>query len=84
MGAITVRAVSGALGGMVENIELSQPLTAPTVTALKQALAEYEVLFFRDQAMSPVDHLRLAKLFGQPQLHEAYPHVVSFEASATR
>ena len=25
--------------------------------------------------MSPSDHLRLAKYFGQPQLHEAYPHV---------
>ena len=75
MGAITISAVSGALGGMVENIDLSQPLTAPTLRELKQALAEYEVLFFRNQEMSPSDHLRLAKHFGQPQLHEAYPHV---------
>ena len=52
MGAITISAVSGALGGMVENIDLSQPLTAPTLIELKQALAEYEVLFFRNQEMS--------------------------------
>ena len=75
MGAITISAVSGALGGMVENIDLSQPLRAPKLIELRQALAEYEVLFFRNQVISPSDHLRLAKHFGQPQLHEAYPHV---------
>ena len=52
MGAITISAVSGALGGMVENIDLSQPLRAPTLIELRQALAEYEVLFFRNQEMS--------------------------------
>ena len=75
MGAITISAVSGALGGMVENIDLSQPLTAPTLRELKQALAEYEVLFFRNQEMSPSDHLRANDLKGTfPGYERTGPH----------
>ncbi|MEK9891097.1 MAG: TauD/TfdA dioxygenase family protein [Pseudomonadales bacterium] len=75
MSTLTVSAVSGALGGLVSGINLCAPLTTSEVSALKAALAEYQVLFFRNQSISPDDHLRLAELFGRPQLHEAYPHV---------
>ena len=57
---------------MVENIDLRSH--SQRQRHIKQALAEYEAVL-RGQAMSPVDHLRLAKHFGKPQLHEAYPHV---------
>ncbi|NQV64917.1 MAG: TauD/TfdA family dioxygenase, partial [SAR86 cluster bacterium] len=67
--------VAGALGAEVKGIDLCGPLDQSHYNALNEALQTYEVLFFRDQAMSPAQHVALANLFGSPQLHQAYPHV---------
>ena len=67
--------VAGALGAEVKGINLCGPLDQSHYQALNEALLKYEVLFFRDQAMSPAHHAALANLFGPPQLHQAYPHV---------
>ena len=69
---------SGALGAFVSGVDLCQPIDAHVLAELKAALLEYEVLFFRDQPMSPENHAEFAELFGQPQLHEAYDHVVDY------
>lgn len=66
---------SGALGAVVSNIDLCQPIDDETFDELQSALLEYEVLFFRDQPMSAKNHADLADRFGTPQLHEAYDHV---------
>ncbi len=73
-----VRPYSGAIGGLVEGIDLCSPLDDDTCSALQQALLDYEVLFFRDQPLQPKDHASLANHFGQPQLHEAYDHVAGY------
>ena len=70
--------VAGALGAEVQGIDLCGPLDSNTFKALNDALLNYEVLFFRDQPMSPAQHAALANLFGKPQLHEAYPHVSGY------
>ena len=75
-----VKSVSGAIGGVVSNIDLTQPLTSADLRSLSQALLDYQVLFFREQPMMPAHHLALATAFGKPQLHEAYPHVSGFPA----
>ena len=44
--------------------------------AIRHALLEYQVIFFRDQhAFTPDKHSEFASLFGPPQLHPAYDHV---------
>jgi taurine dioxygenase len=73
-----VKPYSGALGAEVTGIDLCQPVVAEAFDALQSALLEYEVLFFRDQPLLPVNHAELADLFGTPQLHEAYDHVDGF------
>ncbi|MGV0036307.1 MAG: TauD/TfdA dioxygenase family protein [Candidatus Azotimanducaceae bacterium WSBS_2022_MAG_OTU7] len=70
-----VQPFSGAIGGVVQGIDLCQPIDDTAFAFLHEALLEYEVLFFRDQPMSPENHAAFANLFGQPQLHEAYDHV---------
>lgn len=69
---------AGALGAFVTGIDLSQPLSAAELAELRAALLEYEVLFFRDQPLTPQDHARLADYFGPPQRHEAYDHVAGY------
>ena len=73
-----VQPYSGALGALVDGVDLCQPLDDPTFKQLSETLLEYEVLFFRNQPMSPQNHADLADLFGQPQLHEAYDHIEGF------
>jgi|TARA_B110000438_G_scaffold145519_1_gene140085 taurine dioxygenase len=75
-----LRIVPGAeaLGAEISGINLCKKLSSNELIAIKQALLDYEVLFFRKQPLSPDNHLYFAKLFGDPQLHEAYPHVEDF------
>ncbi|MBL6687007.1 MAG: TauD/TfdA family dioxygenase [Pseudomonadales bacterium] len=67
--------IAGALGALVTDIDLTQPLSATEVNEIRTALLSHQVLFFRDQALEPAHHEALASAFGSPQLHEAYPHV---------
>lgn len=72
---IDVTPIAGALGAEITGIDLTSELSPAALAELKQALLDHEVVFFRDQAMSPAAHASLADKFGKPQLHEAYPHV---------
>ena len=51
-----VKSVSGAIGGVVSNIDLTQSLTSADLRSLRQALLDYQVLFFREQPMMPAQH----------------------------
>ena len=69
---------SGTLGAEVSGISLCEPLDSAAAAAIEAALLEHEVLFFRDQPMTPQQHADLAAWFGKPQFHEAYDHVDGF------
>ena len=64
--AIAVRPIAGALGAEIEGVDLSQPLAAPVVAALRAALLEHLVIFFRDQKLTPQQQLAFARAFGEP------------------
>ena len=66
---------SGALGALVQGVDLCLPIDDVLFRELNEALLQFEVLFFRDQPISPENHAALASLFGPAQFHEAYPHV---------
>ncbi len=53
-----------ALGAFVRGIDLHEPLTDEVVTDLLQAHAEFGVLFFRDQHLTPEQHIGLAERLG--------------------
>lgn len=75
---LKLKPYAGALGAVVENLDLTSTISPSVFDELNQALLEYEVLFFRDQPLEPKDHAQLASMFGEPQMHEAYPHVEGF------
>jgi taurine dioxygenase len=62
---IEVRPLSGALGAEIGGIDLAAPLDEATVAALRTALLEHVVIFFRDQSLSPHDLLAVARRFGE-------------------
>ena len=41
------------IGAVIHDLDLRQPLDATTQAELRQALAVHEVLFFRDQHITP-------------------------------
>ena len=62
-GSFRVRRVSGALGAEVLDVDMR---TVDDVSELRRALLDHLVLFFRDQNLSPEDHVKLATKFGTP------------------
>ena len=44
--------VSAAVGAEIRGIDISRPLPAPTVAALREALGTHGVIFFRDQQLT--------------------------------
>ena len=64
---IDVRPVTGALGAEVSGIRLAEPLDEETFTELRDAWLTYQVLFFRDQELTPEQHVAFAGQFGEFQ-----------------
>jgi taurine dioxygenase len=65
---ITVDPLTAAIGAEIGGVDLSAELDADTVAALRQALVDHLVLFFRHQRMTTDDHIRLARYFGDIDL----------------
>jgi taurine dioxygenase len=63
-GGMVVRPVAGALGAEIAGVDLAAPLADVTVTALRRALAEHMVVFFRDQRLDPVSLVALTRRLG--------------------
>jgi len=70
--AISVAPVAGAIGAEISGIDLSQELPDDSVTAIRQALLDHLVVFFRDQELTPRQIMSFARRFGAPV---TYPFV---------
>ncbi len=64
-----VRPTGGPLGAWVTNVDLGKPLSPPVVAALKEALLEHLVLFFRDQRLTEEQQVDFTRHFGEPDVH---------------
>ncbi|MFD6224078.1 TauD/TfdA dioxygenase family protein [Nocardia asteroides] len=77
--------VGATLGAEISGIDLTRPLAAPVVDDLRRALHDYKVLFFRDQPLTPAQHVAFAQRFGELEIHPALaasaeqPELVRFE-----
>jgi alpha-ketoglutarate-dependent 2,4-dichlorophenoxyacetate dioxygenase len=61
---ITVAPVTPSFAAEIGDVDLSRPLEAADVAAIKDAFAKYAVLIFPDQRLSQDEHLDFAKHFG--------------------
>ena len=67
-----------ALGATITDIDLKQPLDEELTGFIANALAENEVIFFRNQDITPEQHRAFALNFGQLQSHPVYPTIKGF------
>jgi len=72
---VNIAPLSPVLGAEISGIDLSKTLTDKKLAEIEAAQDEYEVLFFRDQALSPLAQQQLAEQFGE--LLE-YPYVEGY------
>jgi taurine dioxygenase len=72
------RPIAGALGAEIHGLDLSGELDAATFQTIRELLLEHEVIFFRDQDISPAQQKALALSFGPLQTHPAYATVEGF------
>lgn len=49
---------------VIDGVDLTRPIDAPTRTELRRALAQFEVIFFDPQPLTPAQHVALAEVFG--------------------
>jgi taurine dioxygenase len=62
------------IGAEVTGVDLAKPLDPETVSALRTALLDWKVLFFRDQDITTEQHLAFARNFGELEIHPFAPH----------
>ncbi len=70
---IRVKPLTAAIGAEVEGVNLAEPLSDATFTALHDALMNHQVIFFRDQEMTLEQHKDLGRRFGKLHIHPASP-----------
>src|ERR1700683_1572716 len=81
--AFEVRLIAGALGAELHGVELGAELYAETIRAIRQALLDHGVIFFRDQDLPPDRLLALARRFGTPVEYpflkgiEGFPEIIT-------
>jgi len=56
--------VAGSLGAEVAGVDLARPLSNSVAAEIRRAFVEHLVLFFRDQDLTPEQHLTVSRLFG--------------------
>ena len=81
--ALDIRPVAGALGAEISGVDLSEDLSDETIADIRQALLNHHVIFFRDQDITPDQHLAFAKRFGETVEYplikglEGYPEIMT-------
>lgn len=67
--SLNIRRVAGALGAEISGVDLSKPLADDTVSAIRAALTEHQVIFFRDQELTPAQQVAFGRRFGPLNIH---------------
>ena len=73
---LKVTPLTPSIGAIISEVSLNKDLNSETVEQIYSALIQHQVVFFRDQNISPESHLRLAESLGEIDPgHPVYPHV---------
>jgi taurine dioxygenase len=66
---IKVEALGGAIGAEIHGVDLSRTLDNQTFSEIRRAFDENVVIFFRDQNITPEQHLAFGAKFGDFDIH---------------
>jgi taurine dioxygenase len=69
---IEIRPTSGALGAEVSGVDLADELDAAVVSDIRQAFNAHGVIFFRDQPLTPEQHIAFAERMGRININRFF------------
>ena len=73
---LKVTPLTPSIGALISKVSLNKDLNSGTIEQIYSALIKHQVVFFRDQNISPESHLKLAESLGEIDPgHPVYPHV---------
>ena len=82
MPQMQIKRIAGALGAEIHAIDLAAGLSEILAAQVRQVLLEHQVIFFRDQQLTPEQYLRFAQAMGRPVEYpfvkgiEGYPEII--------
>ena len=66
---ITVVPGDAPCGAEIRGVDLSQELDDETFAEIEQAYGEWEVIYFRNQSITPEQHIDFGRRFGSLEIH---------------
>jgi taurine dioxygenase len=87
---VTIRPLNPVVGAELHGFDLREPLDDDDVRTIKNALDKYQVIFFRDQDITPEQQLAFGRRFGELHVHpkdrskprEQWPELLPVHADA--
>ena len=67
--SLKIRRLAGALGAEISGVDLSEELPDAAIAAIRQALLDHQVIFFRGQSLTPEAQKRFGRRFGKLNIH---------------
>ncbi len=67
----TIEPLTGTLGAVIHGVNIGADLSGAEVDSIRSALLGFRVVFFRDQHLTPTQHVHFARYFGE--LTPAHP-----------
>lgn len=84
---INIKPIAGALGAEIEGVNMAEPMGNQVFQEVHDALMEHQVIFLRNQHVSPAEHVAFARRFGTLHVHpyapslEEHPEVLILKSS---
>jgi taurine dioxygenase len=76
---IIVKPFAPNLGAIITGIDLSNSISDTEIRIIKDTFHKFQVLFFQNQSeISPENHIKLGKCFGDLHIHPAAPKMKNF------
>jgi taurine dioxygenase len=70
---LKVAPLTPSIGAEISGIDLSQEQDDAVIAEIRAALLAHKVVFFRDQPITPAQHIAFARRFGTLEIHPATP-----------
>lgn len=83
-----VAPMSATIGAEISGVDITTELGDDVIAELSRALVAYKAIFFRDQPLTPAEHVAFARRFGELEVHpfipgnDEFPELVHFEKGA--
>jgi len=73
--SLTLTPLSSDIGAQIEGVDLTQQLSLEQRDDIEQALLTHQVIFVKNQSITPQQQARFAANFGDLHIHPIYPNV---------